>query len=388
MNCVISEISDIGEFLAIEQEWNELLAESHCNIPFLRHEWLRIWWQHFGPPNRLAVMVGRKGSQLVFAVPLMEVKDSHAGIPLTILQSLTNQHSFRFNFIVRRGEESKMEDFWRYLRQRRRKWHLLLLQEVPSDTPVWQLAIDTAQRHAYPVGVWEAFDSPYLTIDGRWDAYIGTRSRSLVKSLNKAGRQLADAAGGISHELNGGDGWDPAAFAEALEIESRGWKGERGTAIASDLNLTSFYTTWAQTAADLGWLRLSFLKADGTRVAFEFATEYAGHFYAMKASYDPAFRQYSLGQILCREILKSCFECGIVEYDFLGQVSEDKTRWTTQVRKHGWIYVYNESLLSRVHRFLNFSIKPRLKRWLKRTPNQQDGEQVKEQPASVPADAH
>jgi len=40
MTCVIKEISDFEEFLALEREWNELLAESHCDIPFLRHEWL------------------------------------------------------------------------------------------------------------------------------------------------------------------------------------------------------------------------------------------------------------------------------------------------------------------------------------------------------------
>ena len=40
MTCIIKELSDIDEFLALEGEWNELLAESDCDIPFLRHEWL------------------------------------------------------------------------------------------------------------------------------------------------------------------------------------------------------------------------------------------------------------------------------------------------------------------------------------------------------------
>src|SRR4051812_17205391 len=103
MTCTIKELGGIDEFLALEGEWNELLAESDCDIPFLRHEWLKIWWNHFGPPNRLAVMVGRERERLVFALPLMEVRESYAGIRITVLQSLTNEHSFRFNFIVRRG---------------------------------------------------------------------------------------------------------------------------------------------------------------------------------------------------------------------------------------------------------------------------------------------
>jgi CelD/BcsL family acetyltransferase involved in cellulose biosynthesis len=105
--------------------------------------------------------------------------------------------------------------------------------------------------------------------------------------------------------------------------------------------------------------------------------EYAGHWYAMKASYDPAFSRYSPGHLLCEKILKFCFENGVVEYDFLGPATEDKKRWTEQVRKHGWLYVYNDTFLSGVHRFLKFWITPRLKRLIKRTSNRQDVEQVK-----------
>jgi CelD/BcsL family acetyltransferase involved in cellulose biosynthesis len=371
MTCVIKELSDIEEFLALEREWNELLAESHCDIPFLRHEWLKIWWRHFGPPNRLAVMVGREQERLVFALPLMEVREAYAGIPVTVLQSLTNDHSFRFNFIVRQGAESSIEDFFRYLHQRSRRWHVLALKEIPTDGPIPTLAVDVAKRLGYSVGIWQASEVPRLATNGQWDAYLEARSRHFVKKLDRNARRLSKAQGGFSLELNSEDGWDPAAFAEALEMESRGWKGAGGTAIASNPVLTSFYTMWAQTAAELGWARLAFLRTAGARVAFEYDLQYAARWYSMKASYHPGFRQYSPGQLLTREVLKHCFENGAHEYDFLGPAEEYKARWTTQTRKHVWLYTYNHHLRSKAHNFLKFWVGPRLKRWAKRAAQPQ-----------------
>jgi hypothetical protein len=371
VTCVIKELSDIEEFLALEREWNELLTDSHCDIPFLRHEWLKIWWRHFGPPNRLAVMVGREQKRLVFALPLMETREWYAGIPITVLRSLTNEHSFRFNFIVRRGTESAIEDFFRYLNQRSRRWHILVLKELPTDSPIAEMAVDFASRQRFPVGIWQAFEAPRLAINGHWDAYWGARSRHFAKKLDRNARLLSKAQDGFSLEVNSKDGWDPAAFAEAVEIESRGWKRASGTAIASSPVLTSFYTTWAQTAADRGWLRLAFLRAGGARVAFEYDLQYAARWYAMKASYDPRFQQYSPGQLLTREVLKHCFENGAGEYDFLGPTEEYKARWAPQTRNHVWLYMYNNGLRSKAHNFLKFWMVPRLKRWAKRPAQQQ-----------------
>src|SRR6185503_1188293 len=92
----------------LQDEWNRLLAESVGDTIFLRHEWLRLWWKHFGSGRRLAVFLARRGSRLVAALPLMEVRSSMAGIPVTTLQSLTNYHSFRFNALCAPGEEAAL----------------------------------------------------------------------------------------------------------------------------------------------------------------------------------------------------------------------------------------------------------------------------------------
>ncbi len=54
------------EFTQLEPlaaEWNALLAESVTHVPFLRHEYLRTWWETRGggewPESDLAVVVAR-----------------------------------------------------------------------------------------------------------------------------------------------------------------------------------------------------------------------------------------------------------------------------------------------------------------------------------------
>ena len=96
----VSEIRDPTDFLAMEDEWNQLLARSSYDVPFLRHEWLRTWWRHFGANRPLSVIVARDAGRLAFAMPLMEQRWGAGPFALNVLRSITNTHSFRYHFLL------------------------------------------------------------------------------------------------------------------------------------------------------------------------------------------------------------------------------------------------------------------------------------------------
>ena len=41
-------IRTLPQWLALGEEWNELLARSVVRVPFLRHEFLNAWWTRLG----------------------------------------------------------------------------------------------------------------------------------------------------------------------------------------------------------------------------------------------------------------------------------------------------------------------------------------------------
>src|SRR5213079_1130001 len=100
--------------------------------------------------------------------------------------------------------------------------------------------------------------------------------------------------------------------------EAAAWKGSHGTAIVSDSAAVNFYTRLAESEADLGRLRLSFLRVAGKRIAFNYLLRSQNKLYGVKIGYDPQYHTYSPGNLLLDLILKDACAENIEEYDFLG----------------------------------------------------------------------
>src|SRR5262245_7741473 len=93
-------ISDLDRFRALEEEWNSLVT-AHNNHLFLRHEFLRVWFESFAPKAEIQVLTGRStDGRLVAALPLMFERSSIRGIPVRQAVAVANRHSCRFDMIA------------------------------------------------------------------------------------------------------------------------------------------------------------------------------------------------------------------------------------------------------------------------------------------------
>ena len=111
--------------------------------------------------------------------------------------------------------------------------------------------------------------------------------------------------GEVSLEIESGAERLDDLLAEGFEVEARGWKGLRGTAVASDPQTLSFYTEVARWAASRDLLRLAFLRVDGRALAFHFSLESEGKHYLLKPGYDERFRKAGPGTVLTYRMIVS-----------------------------------------------------------------------------------
>jgi len=119
---------------------------------------------------------------------------------------------------------------------------------------------------------------------------------------------------------------------EAFQVEASGWKGHKGTALASDLLRQSFYRRYAAAACEKGILRLSLLRIGGRAAAMQFAVEWGKRFWLLKIGYDEEFSRCSPGTLLMLETLRYAAGRGLQSYEFLGVVEPWLAAWTKQVR--------------------------------------------------------
>jgi CelD/BcsL family acetyltransferase involved in cellulose biosynthesis len=321
-----TELEIHTEIGSIGPEWDELAGEADLS-PFLRPSWLSAWWSAFGA-GQLLILAVRRAGRLVGVLPLRQ-KGS-------VLSSPTNWHTPLYEPAV--ADRSALRAIVHgILSQHPRRLDLSFVdgegataQEFRGLHGSFRLVERTLWR------------SPYLAVDGDWEAYWRGVSGKLRQTVRRGSRRLAEM-GEVSLEIELGAERLDDLLAEGLEVEASGWKGRRGTAIASDSQALSFYTELARWAAPRGLLRLAFLRVDGRALAFHFALESQGRYYLLKPGYDERFRKAGPGTVLTYRMIERAFALGLDSYEFLGADDGYKMKWTSEVRPRVQIQAFATS---------------------------------------------
>ena len=310
-----AELEVHSEIAPIAEAWDELAGEADVP-PFLRPGWFRAWLNAFGT-GQLRVLAIRRGGRLVGVMPL-----SRRG---GVLGSPTNWHTPLYGPVAA-DEQALRAILDGILSQRARRIDLSFLD---GGGLVARGLRELDGSHHYVERT--TMQSPYLRIDGDWDAYWQSVSGKLRQTVRRCSRRLAEI-GEVSLQIESGAARLDDLLAEGLQVEASNWKGRSGTAIASDPRTVRFYTELAHWAASRGVLRFAFLRVGGRALAFHFALESQNRYYLLKPGYNEEFRKAGPGTVLTQKMVERAFSLNLDSYEFLGAPDEHKLRWTSDLR--------------------------------------------------------
>jgi CelD/BcsL family acetyltransferase involved in cellulose biosynthesis len=359
----VDVISDYDAFLALEGEWNDAVGRARVPHPFLRHEWVRTWWDAFSTPEtRLYIQVVRVHGRVTAIAPFMRETTAMYGIPARQVRLLHNDHTPRTDVIVADQAEASYRAIWRALRADRERWDVLLLSQLERESKTQQVLGEYAAAECLRTGTWRSSDSPYLPIAGTWDAYLDTLPAKFRSNLRNRRSRLTKI-GPVSHEILTDRPSIEAAAEEAWRLESSGWKREAGTAVASDPAVHRFYTSLIERGTQAGWLQLHFLKIGDRRIATSYGACFDNRLFLFKTGYDPEFATGAPFKMLTSFAIQEACARGLHEVDFLGDSEPWKLEWTSATRGHDWLYVFGETMRAQLLHSLKFQWLPKLKRW-------------------------
>jgi len=361
----VSVVSDYDQFVALEDEWNEAVDGARIPHPFLRHEWVRTWWDSFAAsgqgPRALHIIVVRAHDRVVGIAPLMRESAVSYGLPIRRLAIAANDHTPRTDFIVAGCEDVVYRAIWHSLASEIDGWDVLQLTQLPSTSRTIPAISRLASDERLPIGTWTSSDSPYLELAGTWDSYWGTLPAKFRSNVRNRLTRLKSIGEPVLDMLS-----DKAAIANALDdawrLEASGWKDKEGTSIASDAAVRKFYTLLAERAADRGWLRLLFLSAGGKRIAVSYSAVHDGRLFLLKTGHDREFHTCSPFKLLTYFAAQAAYTRGLREIDFLGDTEPWKQEWTSAARGHDWLYVFSHSRRARLLHSIKFQMAPEIKK--------------------------
>jgi len=338
----VTELRGRAAFEALGSEWDALAARTDDQL-FHRHAYLGCWLDHFAPRSTLRVLTGRNPEgRLVAALALLEVRRKQYGMPVRQLVSTSNEHSGRFDLLAE-SPHAAGAAFLAHL-AKDSSWDVLSVTHVSEGGAAWGM-LEAAWRSGLPAGVWHSGQSPYVLLPPTLEA-LAALKRKNRKTLRRKRRRLEERGRVTLERVEGGEALD-LWLEEGFRIERSGWKAKNGTAISQDPRTLGFYTALAHRAAAEGQLALYFLRLDGQPIAFQFGLAYGGRYLAMKPGYDEAYADVSPGQLLTESLIEDCVRRGIRELDLLGDDTPSKREWTHQARRHGWLFVFRDSLIGR-----------------------------------------
>jgi CelD/BcsL family acetyltransferase involved in cellulose biosynthesis len=321
---------------ALAREWDALADRTEA-APFLRPGWVAAWWSAFGVKGELELITRRgDAGELAGVLPIIRTGAT--------LRSPTNDHTPVFGAVC--DEEGRAGLYESLLAARPRLVEIgMLAADGPDPTTLHGAA------GAYTLDQRTVLRSPYVAIDGDWDAYWSSLSQNLRGTVRRCRNRLRDL-GTVELEVHeGGDGLDPL-LEEAFTLEATGWKGAAGTAITSTPETERFYRAVAAWAAEHGLLRLSFLRVDGRAVAFHLGLETPGAYYLVKLGHDAALNKAGPGTVITASLLERAFECGLRSFEFLGEDDPYKMRWGASVRERVLIRAFAPTLTGRAEKLV------------------------------------
>lgn len=301
----------------IRAEW-DALADRTRAAPFLRAGWIEPWQDAFCS-GRPAYLVLRRDGELAGVLPLQARRGT--------LVSPANWHTPVYGPVAD-GPEAAAALAAGLLAHAGRRADLWFLD---PDQPGYRETERAAADAGYGTIVREIAQSPYVTVVGSFDEFMGGLERKFRKDMGRRWRRLEEA-GDVEVAFEDGSERLDELLTDGFRLEGSGWKAEQGSAIASDPDRERFYRRVAAWAAERGWLRLAFLRLDGRAIAFDFCMEADGVHYVPKGGFDVEERKHGPGQLLTHAGIKRAFELGLDSYELLGQQDEYKRQWTATTR--------------------------------------------------------
>ena len=251
---------------------------------------------------------------------------------------------------------------WRALRHDSEPWDVLLLGQLPHDSPTRTTFSSCAVGDGCSTGIWKSSDSPYLPLAGTWEQYhagLSAKFRSNLRNRMSRASRLGEPALEV---LTDRDAIRDACD-EAWRLESSGWKEQTGTAIVSDPEVHDFYTRLIERGTEAGWLQLLFLTVGGRRIATSYGACFHRRLFLFKTGYAPDYATCSPFKLLTYLAIRDAYARGLCEVDFLGESEPWKREWTSAARGHDWLFIFADTLRARLLHSIKFQWVPEFKRW-------------------------
>jgi CelD/BcsL family acetyltransferase involved in cellulose biosynthesis len=271
-----------------------LASSAAAPNPFYEHSFMLPALEYFGE-RELDLLVAKDGAgDWVGLMPLERPRRwrNLLGAALTAWQ---HPHCFLDSPLLARDSEEHAAEA--LLHQARQEVGLIAFDRLPAEGPVASAFSSACDALGVKPIVWQRSERAALQRRPEDDYVRSSLSGKHFRELRRKGRKLESELGEIAIVERAGD---PRAVDDFLALETAGWKGDEGTALAAGPG-AEFFRAICRKFAEAGRLQLLALQAGDRAIAAQCALVAGEGLFCFKIAYDEALGQFSPGTQLMVE---------------------------------------------------------------------------------------
>jgi hypothetical protein len=357
----VCRISSREEWMKLEGSWPELLQNSSADAVFLCWEWLDTWLEVYGDGGDWVILTARDPRGLLLGVAPMMLDRGSGKVGkwvrrLVLVGQKADTASEYLDWILLRHHERPVaEAFCEFIfSDLAGDWDILQFDSMREDSAVLPIIAAQFEQRRSRVKVVTTTTAPFVTLPSTWEGFLDQRRAKFRQRWNKFNRDHS-----VIVRLAGRDMSVAEGMAKIRELNEHRW-GERRQSFLSE-RYVRFHDRVAARLHDRGHLLLIFLEADGAIIAGRYDFVYGGKGWSFQGGWMPEWEKLSAGKMVLTQIMRSCIELGLNEYDFLGGAASYKSEWSDGERALVTLEAANPvSLRGRLYVFLK-DIKDRLR---------------------------
>ena len=297
-------IDEIDQLVDLVPAWKRLAECCLCPNVFYEPQLLIPAWKHLREGNvRLAVVQAAQRAQPVAPKVLcgmmpLEISSTSYGLPLRSAKLWQHLHCFLTTPLIRSDvAQETLSKFFEFLREDQHGVGVLHLPCVSAEGPFQHALVDFLRDHHL---AWQQKDLHRRALFVRKESdevFMDEWPRKRRHELNRLERRLEESGRLVIDEFHVGD--DAEQFADQfLALETMGWKGSQGTAMANSQMQSRFLKEAMLELASENRLMGLTMRLDDTPIAMKanFLTHNGG--FAFKIAYHPEWAKFSPGTIL------------------------------------------------------------------------------------------
>lgn len=348
-----SIISTTDDFDALEDRWNDLIAQcDDCSV-FQSFSWLSTWWHIFSADRQLRIILAHDQDRLVGLLPLyIEHTQLLPAVGLRKLRLVGyggDTAPDDLGAILGEGDHPTIiETLVDGIESLRGEWDMADLEDLDPNALLIQ-AMET--RRQGEVELVEGARISYVNLPESFDAYLAMLSSNRRWKMRRGRKKLLERTNYRFHVVSGQAELDQY-FPELVRLHQERWDGRAEDIGFSTMTYVDFHRQVMAKMLEQDCLRLMFLIGEEGPIAANYCYRWRGGFYFFQGGIAKAYDALRIGEVLMGHAIEQAITEGMQVFDMLRGEHDYKKSLTGNVRSRTHLRLNQPTLRTRSYRAL------------------------------------